>query len=152
MILDQDLFDFYAEHDPTKTTEDIATLLDKYEPRLGHYKLAKKLEKKYGTAPKTVPYKKSKQRRSAHDAPAPSTKTPSSKSSSPKKQAKPVPNLHLATVEELQAELDKRQAEDDDDEDGNGDDDDDDDELDLTLCVRACVRACARVRLPASFA
>lgn len=128
MIQDSDLFDYYAEHDPTKTTEDIHTLLQKYEPRIGHYKLARKLEKKYGVAPKTVPYKKT--RRRAEPAPAPG----SGPTSSSKKAEKPMPNLHLATVEELQAELDKRQAEDDDvDESGDGDDDDDDDDLDLTL-------------------
>jgi len=127
MITEDDLIDFYSEHDPTKTPEDIAALLAKHEPRMGHYKLAKKLEKKYGSAPKTVPYKKSKSKSkpSASPTPSPSTSRPS------KKQEPQTANLHLASIEELQAELDRRQAEDDDIVDD--DDDDDDDELDLTL-------------------
>lgn len=34
MIKTEDLVEFYAEHDPTKTTEDVETLLKKHEPRM----------------------------------------------------------------------------------------------------------------------
>ena len=33
-IKEEDLVDFYAEHDPTKTAEDVTALLDKHEPRM----------------------------------------------------------------------------------------------------------------------
>ena len=82
---------FYEKHDAKKTDEDIKKILEKYPVGYGHFKLREKLSKKYNAAPKKTrrqPYKK------------PQKKPP---------QGKPdKPNLQLASLEELQAEIEKR--------------------------------------------
>lgn len=122
-ITEESLTNFYAKHDSSKQPADVRALLDKNEPRLGHFKLATALEKKYGSAPKTIPFKASKSSSSKKS----SSKKGSKKSG--KKDAPAIPNLHLATIEELQAELLKRQDDDDYEEE--------DDELELTLYTQA---------------
>jgi len=81
---------FYAKYDDKKTDEDIKKILAKYPKGYGHFKLREKLAKKYKAAPKRTRYVYKK----------------------PKKQApkgKPdQPNLQLATLEELKAEIAKR--------------------------------------------
>ena len=82
---------FYEKYDAKKTDEDIKKILEKYPVGYGHFKLREKLQKKYNAAPKKTrrkPYKKPK-------------KQPP--------QGKPdKPNLELASLEELKAELEKR--------------------------------------------
>ena len=89
-ITPENLKKFYAKHDDKKTDEDIKKILAKYPKGYGHFKLREKLAKKYKAAPKRTRYVYKK----------------------PKKQApkgKPdQPNLQLATLEELKAEIAKR--------------------------------------------
>lgn len=124
------LEEFYQTADPSKT--DVKTVFQKCADMAkarqcagsSANQLARKLRKKYGTVPKTIP------RFSADDQKVDSQDDedkPKSNNSSSKNQTA---NLHLASLDELQAELEKRQdqirdemveAEDDDEEEADPD-------------------------------
>ncbi len=103
------LEEFYQKADPSKT--DVASVLKKCADMTkakglcagsAANQLARKLRKKYGSMPKMIP-------RFSGEPPKPETteEPPTQSSSSSSKQQ--TANLHLATLEELQAELEKRQ-------------------------------------------
>mmetsp|Transcript_16730 Transcript_16730/g.32525 ORF Transcript_16730/g.32525 Transcript_16730/m.32525 type:complete len:686 (+) Transcript_16730:223-2280(+) len=127
----ESLENFYQEHAPEKATQDnIDKVLKKAggeEGGKGHRSLVKALKKKYGVAPETVlrydPEAKSSSSsssssdgaKSSSSSSSSSSRTPppvSSSSSSRKTQSEPPQaNLHLASLEALEEELEKRKAE-----------------------------------------
>lgn len=125
--------EYYNNVDPEKQETDIKTLYEKCSKMTkskscqgsSALQLARKLKKKYKSAPKTVkrflpqePKADDKDDEQSNDKKQ-STKKNKSSSSSPSK-----PNLHLATKEQLMEELEKREEEERENEE------DDDDELD----------------------
>lgn len=125
------LEEFYQKADPSKT--DVKSVLQKCADMTkakglcagsAANQLARKLRKKYGSMPKTIPRFSAEDRKSETKG---QEKPKSSNSSSSKNH---VANLHLATLEELQAEIEKRQdqirdemveAEDEDEEEADPD-------------------------------
>lgn len=120
VVLELDaLIDFYKQVDPSKTEQDIQNV---YQKCLGKRKscqgstansLVRKLKKKYQQAPKTSKFwtgdaKKEETDQSNKNSKTKDKKPPASSSSNTKPTG---PNLHLATMEELMAEVQKRQDE-----------------------------------------
>ncbi|EKX43982.1 hypothetical protein GUITHDRAFT_72625 [Guillardia theta CCMP2712] len=104
---------FYQEHAPEKMMEmddkKLQDILDKAGKGggPGHYGLVKALKQKYkGKAPKTRPRAVPKQETAAEKPASP----PSPRGGASKQEANK-PNLHLATVEQLEKELSKRREE-----------------------------------------
>mmetsp|Transcript_56674 Transcript_56674/g.133823 ORF Transcript_56674/g.133823 Transcript_56674/m.133823 type:complete len:734 (+) Transcript_56674:56-2257(+) len=112
---------FYSEHAPEKMMEmddaKLQAILTKAGPTggPGHYALSNALKKKYGKAPKTiarsVPAAPGDAKDAKGDAKGKPAAPPGSSGKESKKEAggPPKPNLHLASSEELQAEIQKRQ-------------------------------------------
>ena len=102
------LVEYYKEVDPEpkkpRTPETLAAVIEKYGGEDGgpqHAKLVRKLTKKYGKGPKTVAAIRGK---------GSSKKKEDKKKKSKKDKKGPAkPNLHLATVDQLKAEMEKRQ-------------------------------------------
>jgi len=135
-----DLVAFYGEVDPSKSEADIESVYNKCKGTKKEFcqgsianTLAYKLKKKYKKKPNTTKLFVPEAKTESADEKASPSATPtnnnqrktqqsppsSSSSSSSKSKAKPdntVPNLHLATKEELLAELEKRQDDERDEE------------------------------------
>lgn len=93
------LEEFYKKHDPSKATkESLDHILEKNQKDFGT--MVKLLKKKYGEAPKTTPRPKPTQKQDrAEKAEGGDKKTPDK------------PNLEAASIEELKAEIEKREEE-----------------------------------------
>mmetsp|Transcript_5349 Transcript_5349/g.10052 ORF Transcript_5349/g.10052 Transcript_5349/m.10052 type:complete len:661 (+) Transcript_5349:112-2094(+) len=101
---------FYGEHAPEKV-ENLDKIIEKAggeKGGKGHKSLVNALKKKYGVAPKTEVRYDPNAKAGGEKTPPPSTKS----SGNTKAKVNPAePNLHLASIEELSKELEKRKAE-----------------------------------------
>jgi thioredoxin reductase/thiol-disulfide isomerase/thioredoxin len=119
-----DLKAFYAEVDPSKAEADIESVYDKCKGSKKEFcqgsianTLAYKLKKKYKTKPATTKLFNYEPKKEDGDEKSAPTATPTNNQKSQQPTSKKtntksnnnVPNLHLATKEELLAELEKRQ-------------------------------------------
>ncbi len=121
----EDLIFFYKEVDPSKSEADIESVYNKCKGKKKEFcqgsianTLVYKLKKKYKTKPATKvlfepqPKKEDGEEKSAPSGTPTNNQQSSSRSSSKSSSnSKPVANLHLATKEELLAELEKREDE-----------------------------------------
>jgi len=130
VAIEDDVFvEYYQEKDPNKSVEDVKSLYQKCAKRIrgsqeclggAATQLIRKLKKKYGSGPPTkkrfVPQEAGTSSSSGEggststaDDTKKSRKTNSNKNNNkPKGGSSGTPNLHLATKEQLQAELEKR--------------------------------------------
>lgn len=92
------LEEFYKKHDPSKATkESLDHILEKNQKDFGT--MVRLLKKKYGEAPKTTP------------RPRPTNQDKAEKADATDKKASGKPNLEAASIEELKAEIEKREEE-----------------------------------------
>eukprot|EP00536_Pseudo-nitzschia_multiseries_P001490 jgi/Psemu1/181244/e_gw1.19.209.1 len=126
LLLD-DLKSFYATVDPTKSESDIEAVYGKCKGKKEFCQgsiantLVYKLKKKYKTKPETQKFPTNNQRRTQQQQSPPKANSKGSASSN-------TPNLHLATKDQLLAELEKRLDE-ERDEEVEGEDFDEEDSL-----------------------
>eukprot|EP00943_MAST-04B_sp_MAST-4B-sp1_P001434 g1434.t1 len=108
--------------DETKLNAQISKVLSKCgEGGPGHYRVFKALKKKYGVEPKTVKWSQhSGKKGGSSSSSKPTSKGGNSKSS---KNVPLRPNLHLASMDDLLEEIDRRKEK---EEENKGDDDEDD--------------------------
>jgi thioredoxin reductase (NADPH) len=127
-----DLKAFYAEVDPSKSEADIESVYNKCKGKKNEscqgsiantlaYKLKKKYKKKPDTTTLFVPAESQKEQGDEKSSPSaaptnnqktnqqPSSSRSNPKTNNPKSNNNNVPNLHLASKEDLLAELEKRQ-------------------------------------------
>ena len=122
------LKEYYAKVDPSKPAEEIQSVHQKCVGKKKNQRncqgstansLVRKLKKKYGQAPKTIPlWTGESAKKESTDSESTSSSSSSSSSSTNHKKgdrkqsssssSSTKPNLHLASKEELQAELEKR--------------------------------------------
>ncbi|GBG33529.1 Thioredoxin reductase [Hondaea fermentalgiana] len=131
---------FYKEHAPDKATEENLDKVMKKaggeEGGKGHRNLAKALKKKYGVAPETTlrydpdaPQSADDPKQGAKQQQQQTTPPPASSTSSRRAKDEPLkPNLHLASMDALEAELEKRKAELEAQMEENGSEDEDEED------------------------
>lgn len=101
----------YAE-DETKLTAQAEKILEKAGPGApGHYKMCLKLKKKYGSMPETVKFSENSGASKSKTSQSSSSSSPSSSGKARARRARSEPakpNLHLASMDQLLAEVEKR--------------------------------------------
>jgi len=100
---------YYKDAEPNKSEDEVETVhrkcvsMNKNQDECvgsAANQLARRLRKKYGSMPKSVPRFTKKDQKSSTEQPT--------KEKKPEKSSKNEPNLHMATIEQLQQELEKR--------------------------------------------
>lgn len=117
LITPQALEDYYQTADPSKSKTDVASVYKKCADMTKRTdqcvgsaanQLMRRLRKKYGKMPPTVPRFNADDRKSSSTTSSKSETTRNKPSGSTRSSKSNDPNLHLATVEQLQEELEKR--------------------------------------------